>query len=338
MKTGLTRFHLEALLATLLIFSACSARPVATDPLPSWKGGGSKTAIMQFVRDVTTKGGPDYVAPEARIATFDNDGTLWAEQPLYFQLEFAMDRVRQLAPEHPEWKTTQPFQAVLENDAKALAESGTEGIVKLILATHAGMSTEEFGAIVRDWVNRARHPRFDRPYDSLVYQPMLELLTYLHDNGFQVYICSGGGVEFMRVFAEEVYGIPPERVIGSSIQSTFVLRNGKPVLERQPKFDSLNDKGVKPVNIRKVIGRRPIAAFGNSDGDLAMLQWTAAGAGKRLCLLVHHTDADREWAYDRKSHIGQLDKALDEAKERNWVVADMKRDWLRMFPAATKSR
>lgn len=317
----------RTVLGALLVLTACSAPPLA-----SWNDGEPKQAILRFVAETNARGVPE----QERIAVFDNDGTLWAERPLYFQLEFAMHRIRKLAPQHPEWKTTQPFQAVLEHDMEALTKSGTDGIVKLVLASHANMTSEAFSAAVREWIRSARHPRFDRPYSTLVYQPMLELLDCLRANGFRVYICSGGGVEFMRVFAEEVYGIPPEQVIGSSIRTKFEMRDGKPVLARLPDFDSLNDKGVKPVNIQKVIGRRPIAAFGNSDGDLAMLQWTAAGKTRSLCLLVHHTDAKREWAYDRNSHIGRLDKALDKAKKRGWVVADMKRDWNRVFPKTTK--
>ncbi|NOY41300.1 MAG: haloacid dehalogenase-like hydrolase [Planctomycetes bacterium] len=309
-----------------------AAMVCAADPLPSWDEGASKKAIVDFVERVTAKGSPDYVAPADRIATFDNDGCLWSEQPVYFQLLFAIDRVKQLAPQHPEWKTEQPFKAVLEGDKKTLAKAGMQGLAKLIMASHAGMTTDEFAQTVRDWLKTARHPRFKRPYDELVFQPMLELLDYLRANGFKTYIVSGGGIEFLRVFAEEAYGIPPEQVIGSSIKTKFELRDGQPVIVRLPEIDFIDDKEGKPVAINKFIGRRPIAAFGNSDGDLQMLQWTAAGEGPRFCLLVHHTDAEREWAYDRDSHIGKLDKGLDEAKRRGWTVVDMKRDWNVVYP------
>jgi len=304
----------------------------AEAPLPSWNDGASKKAIIDFVERVTNESGSDFIPPAKRIATFDNDGCLWSEQPIYFQLQFAIDRVKQLAPEHPEWKTEQPFQAVLEGDKETLAKSGMEGLAKLIMATHAGMTTEEFAQTVSDWLKTARHPRFQRPYNELVYQPMLELLAYLRENDFKTYITSGGGVDFMRVFAEEVYGIPPEQVIGSSIKTKFELREGRPVIVRLAEIDFIDDKEGKPVAINKFIGRRPIAAFGNSDGDLQMLQWTAAGDGPRFCLYVHHTDAEREWAYDRDSHIGKLDQGLQEAKRRGWTVVDMKQDWKVIYP------
>jgi len=302
------------------------------DPLPSWNDGPAKQAIVQFVKDVTTAGGPKYVRPEERIAVFDNDGTLWSEQPIYFQVAFAVDRVKAMAPRHPEWKTKQPFKAALEGDMKTLVASGEKGLVQLMMATHAGMTTEEFETIVKDWLAAARHPRFKRSYIDLVYQPMLELLAYLRANGFKTYVVSGGGIEFMRPWTEKVYGIPPEQVVGSSIKVKFELRDGKPVLIRLPEIDFIDDKAGKPVGIHKFIGRRPIAAFGNSDGDLQMLQWTTGGAGRRFGLIVHHTDGDREWAYDRQSSIGRLDKALDEARAKGWTVVDMKRDWRRVFP------
>jgi phosphoserine phosphatase len=308
------------------------ASAALADPLPSWNAGASRDAILDFVARSTTPGGADFVPPAERIAVFDNDGTLWSEQPVYFQLAFAIDRVKALAPEHPEWKTTQPFQAVLEGDMKTLAASGEHGIVELVMASHAGMTTDEFAAIVRDWLAKARHPRFDRPYTEMVFQPMLELLDHLRENGFSIWIVSGGGVEFMRVFAEEVYGVPPQQVVGSSIVTEYELRDGKAVLVRQPKLDFIDDKTGKPIGIHKFIGRRPIAAFGNSDGDLQMLQWTTRGRAPSFGLIVHHTDAEREWAYDRKSSIGHLDAALDEATERGWTVVDMKRDWKRVYP------
>ena len=302
------------------------------DPLASWNDGTAKQAIIDFVTAVTDKGGPDYVPPAERIAVFDNDGTLWSEKPAYFQLLFAIDHIKALAPQHPEWKTQQPFKAVLENNIEALAASGEKGLVQLIMASHAGMTTDEFEQIVTDWQATAKHPRFKRPYTELVFQPMLELLQYLRDNGFKTFIVSGGGVEFMRPFTETIYGIPPEQVIGSSIKTKFELRDGKPVLVRLPEIFFIDDKSGKPVGIQKFIGRRPIAAFGNSDGDLQMLQWTTAGRGKRFGLIVHHTDSKREYAYDRKSHVGRLDKALVEAREKGWTVVDMKKDWKVIYP------
>ena len=306
--------------------------PVAVaEPLPSWNDTPTKQAIVAFVESVATEGSPDFVPPAERIATFDNDGTLWSELPIYFQLQFAIDRVKATAAEHPEWKTQQPFQAVLEGDHSALTASGEKGLVQLLMASHAGMTTDEFAKAVKDWTLTARHPRFNRPYTEVVYQPMLELLSYLRANGFKTYIVSGGGVEFMRVFAEEVYGIPPEQVVGSSIKTEFEMRDGVPVIVRLPEIDFIDDKAGKPVAINKFIGRRPIAAFGNSDGDLQMLQWTAAGDGARFCLLVRHTDAKREWAYDRESHIGRLDEALDVAIKSDWTVVDVKQDWKTVF-------
>ena len=320
--------------------SLTSARTVsasgAAAPLPSWKNGPSKQDIIQFVQEVTNKSSPDYVLPADRIATFDNDGSLLSERPVYFQLLFAIDRVKALAPKHPEWKTKQPFKAVLDNDMKALAASGEKGLIELIMATHSGMTIAEFESIVKEWIKTARHPRFNRPYTDLVFQPMLELLAYLRANGFKTYIISGGGIEFMRPWTEQAYGIPPEQVMGSSIKTRYVYRNGNPALMRISEIDFINDKEGKPVGINKIIGKRPIAAFGNSDGDLQMLQWTAAGDGKRLMLLVHHTDNEREWAYDRKSHIGRLDKALDEARRRGWTVVDMKKEWKVIYPFELK--
>ncbi len=302
------------------------------DPLPSWNEGPAKQAIVEFVGIVTERSSPNYAPPEQRIVTFDNDGTLWAEQPVYFQGFFVFDRVRALAPKHPEWKEKQPFKAVLENDMKVLAATGEKGLTEMVTTTHAGMTTEEFETIVKNWLATARHPRFKRPFTDLVYQPMVELLDYLRANGFKTYIVSGGGVEFMRPWTEKVYGIPPERVVGSSIKIKFEIRDGKPALTRLPDIDFIDDGPGKPMGIQKFIGRRPIAAFGNSDGDLQMLQWTAAGEGPRFMLLVHHTDTEREWAYDRQSPIGRLDKALEEGQGRGWTVVDMKKDWNRIFP------
>lgn len=305
---------------------------LGASPLPSWNEGAVKQAIINFVAEVTDKSNPNYVPPAERIAVFDHDGTLWAERPVAFQFFFAIDRVKELAPQHPEWKTTQPFKAILENDMKALEASGEKGLIQLMMTTHTGMTTSEFEQIVTQWIDTARHPTTGKLYKEMAYQPMLELLDYLRANGFKTYIVSGGGVEFMRPWTEEVYGIPPEQVVGSSIKTGFELREGEPVLARLPEIDFIDDKEGKPVGIHKFIGRRPIAAFGNSDGDLQMLQWTEAGKGRRLMLLVHHTDAEREWAYDRESHIGRLDKALDEATAKGWLIVDMKNEWKNIYP------
>lgn len=305
----------------------------ADESLPAWKDGAAKQAITKFVATVTRKDSADYVETAERIAVFDNDGTLWAEQPMYFQAAFAVDRVRTLASRHPEWKTTQPFQGVLEQDAKAVADAGEHGILQIMAATHAGMTTDEFRTIVGTWLETARHPKLQRPYTELVYQPMLELLAYLRANGFKTFIVSGGGIEFMRVFAERVYGIPPEQVIGSSGVTHYEFNDGKPVLIKDAKLEFVDDGPGKPAGINRFIGRRPLLAFGNSDGDRQMLQWTAARSGVSLVALIHHTDAEREFAYDRQSHVGRLDQALDEAKARQWLVVDMKQDWLRVFPS-----
>jgi phosphoserine phosphatase len=304
----------------------------AADALPSWADGAAKSRIVAFVQDATDPRSRNYVAPAERIAVFDNDGTLWSEQPAYFQLAFAIDRVKALAPQHPEWKDRQPFKGVLEGDLKAVAATGERGLMELVMATHAGNTTDEFAASVRQWVKTARHPTLKRPYTELVYQPMLELLAYLRANGFKTYIVSGGGIEFMRVFAEEVYGVPPEQVIGSTIATKYELRDGKPVIVRQPKLDFIDDKAGKPLAINKFIGRRPIMAFGNSDGDFEMLEWTTAGAGPRLAAIVHHDDAAREFAYDRDSHIGKLQRGLDEGPRRGWTIISMKNDWKAVYP------
>jgi phosphoglycolate phosphatase-like HAD superfamily hydrolase len=302
------------------------------DPLSSWNDGSVKQAIVAFVARVTKQGSPDFVPPAERIATFDNDGTLWCEQPMYVQMAFVLDRVKELARKNPEWKSKQPFKAVLERDLKSLAAQGMKGAVQqLVAATHAGMPSEEFNRIAGDWIASARHPKFKRLYTEMVYQPMLEVLAYLHANGFKTYIVSGGGVDFMRSWTEKIYGIPPEQVVGSTGKLKYEMRDGKPVLMKLGEIDYVDDGPGKPVNIQKFIGRRPIAAFGNSDGDQQMLQYTAAGNGARFMMLVHHTDAEREWAYDRKSPIGKLDKALDEANAKGWTVVDMKRDWKRVF-------
>jgi hypothetical protein len=322
------------LLVASLVGVFVSAAPAADDPLPSWYDGAAKRAIVDFVRRVTTPGGTDFVPAPERIATFDNNGTLWAEQPMYFQLAFAFDRVKALAPHHPEWQEQEPFKSVLAGDLKGALAGGKKALVQLVMVSHAGMTTDEFAQTVKDWVATARHPRFNRPYTECVYQPMRELLAYLRANGFKTYIVSGGGVEFMRVWAEQVYGIPPEQVVGSTIKTTFEMRDGTPVLMRLPEVDFIDDHAGKPMGINKFIGRRPLLAFGNSDGDHQMLQWTAAGSGPRFMGLVHHTDAEREWAYDRTSHIGQLDKALDEALAKGWTVVSMQDDWKTIFPPA----
>jgi phosphoglycolate phosphatase-like HAD superfamily hydrolase len=308
----------------------------SADPLASWNDGAAKNAIIAFVARVTAEGGADFVPPAERIAVFDNDGTLWAEQPIYFQLAFALDRVRALAEEHPEWKTQQPFRAILENDKAALAASGEKGLREIVAATHAGISTEAFSVAVRRWIATARHPHFNRPYVSLVYQPMLELLAYLRANGFKTFIVSGGGIEFMRPWVEQVYGITPEQVVGSSgVVKLERGPDGRPMLVKEARIEFVDDGPGKPAGINRFIGRRPILAFGNSDGDLEMLQWTGAGSGARFLALVHHTDAAREYAYDRQSQVGKLDKALDEATARGWTVVDMKADWRTVFPLET---
>jgi phosphoglycolate phosphatase-like HAD superfamily hydrolase len=291
---------------------------------------------MAFVEKVTKEGSPDFVPVPERIAVFDNDGTLWAEQPMYFQAFFVFDRIKALAPQHPEWKDKEPFASVLKGDVKSALAGGDRALMEMVMATHTGMTSEEFAKIVKDWIATAKHPMTKRPYTEMVYQPMLELLAYLRANGFKTFVVSGGGIEFMRPWTENVYGIPPEQVIGSSGKTKFELRDGKPVLVRLPELNFVDDKGGKPVGINQHIGRRPIAAFGNSDGDLQMLQWTAAGTGARFCLYVHHNDAAREWAYDRQSHIGTLDKGLDEANAKGWTVVSMKDDWKTVFPGEKK--
>jgi phosphoserine phosphatase len=299
--------------------------------LPSWNEGATKQSILDFVAAITREGSPDFVPPAERIATFDNDGTLWVEHPMYTQLVFVLDRVKALAPQHPEWKDTQPFKAALEGDMKTLAASGEHGLLALVLATHSGMTVNEFEKIVLDWIATARDPRFKRPYTELAYLPMIELLGFLRANGFKTFIVSGGGIEFMRPWTERVYGVPPEHVVGSSIKTKFQMRDGRPELFRTAELNFIDDNVGKPVGINEYIGRRPIAAFGNSDGDLEMLQWTTMAGGRRLGLIVHHTDAEREYAYDRDTSFGRLDKALDAAALNKWTVVDMKNDWRRIF-------
>ena len=322
---------LRLLLASLLA-AAGLAHAQATDPLPSWNEGHAKARIVAFVHAVTDANGKDFVPAPERVAVFDNDGTLWSEQPAYFQLLFALDRVKALAPRHPEWKEKQPFKAALKGDMKALAASGERGLLTLIMATHAGNTPEEFRKIVRDWLATARHPKFKRPYNELVYQPMLELLAYLRASGFKTFIVSGGGIEFLRAWSEEAYGIPPEQVIGSSIKTKYVVKKGVPMLVRQPAVNFIDDKEGKPVGILQHIGRRPIAAFGNSDGDFQMLEWVTAGPGARFGLIVRHDDAEREYAYDRQSHIGRLAHGLDEGAKRGWTIVSMKNHWKQVFP------
>jgi hypothetical protein len=320
------------LVAAVFALAIATARAQPADPLPSWNDGSAKARIVAFVRAVTEQGGKDYVPPAERIATFDNDGTLWAEQPMYFQLLFALDRVKALAPKHPEWKTKEPFASLLKGDVSKALAGGEKAIAEIVMATHAGMTTEEFEKIVKDWIATAKHPKTGRRYTEMVYQPMLEVLAYLRANGFKTFIVSGGGIEFMRPWTEQVYGVPPEQVVGSSIKTKFEMRGGKPVLVRLPALDFIDDKAGKPVGIQSHIGRRPIAAFGNSDGDRQMLEWTQAGGSARLMMLVHHDDAAREWAYGPKSKIGTFsDSLMAEAEKQSWTVISMKNDWKRVF-------
>ncbi|MBK1632586.1 haloacid dehalogenase [Thiohalocapsa halophila] len=307
---------------------------VAADPLASWNDGEAKQAIIEFVATVTEPDSPDFVPKAERVAVFDNDGTLWVEQPFYTQLAFVLERLRELTDDHPDWRKEQPFKAALEGDKAALGEAGMEGLMQLLMATHAGLSSSEFADIAADWIATARHSRFERPYTELVYQPMLELLAYLREHGFKTYIVSGGGIAFMRPWTERVYGIPPEQVVGSQIALDYKLVDGEPTLVRKPEIAFIDDKAGKPVGIQRHIGRRPILAFGNSDGDYQMLEWTSAGPGRRLGLILHHDDAEREYAYDRDSHAGRLDKALDDAETQGWTVVSMERDWANVFPAA----
>jgi phosphoglycolate phosphatase-like HAD superfamily hydrolase len=326
----------KILATSLLIPLACITVARAADPLPSWNDTAPKKAIITFVEKVTKEGSPDFVPPNERIATFDNDGTLWAEQPMYFQLAFAIDRIKELAPKHPEWNEKEPFASLLKGDMKGVMASGEKGLLEIVAATHSGLTTDEFNEIVKNWIKGARNPKFDRLYIECIYQPMLELLTYLRANDFKTFIVSGGGVEFMRAFAEQTYGIPPEQVVGSSGVVKFQMRDGKPVLIKEAQIEFIDDGSGKPVGINRFIGRRPLMAFGNSDGDQQMLEWTTAGDGARFALLVHHTDGEREVAYDRNSHIGKLDKALDEASVKGWTVVSMKDDWKTIYPAVSK--
>lgn len=334
-----------ALTALMAFASSCASthtpeakepRPeaeAAVDPLPSWHDAGAKAKIMEFVRTVTDPDDPGFVEPSLRIATFDHDGTLWVEQPMYAEMAFALHRVRELAQVHPEWRTQEPFRAVLERDRQALVAAGSQALVEVVVASHTGMSATLFETIVEEWIRDARHPDLERPYTELVYQPQLELLRYLESKGFKTFIVSGGSVEFMRVFSEKVYGIPPERVVGSAIETRYEVQGGKPSLFRLQEIDFVNDKAGKPVGIHEHVGRRPILAFGNSDGDFEMLQWTTLGSGgSRMGLILHHDDAEREYAYDRASRVGTLDRALEAAEDSGWVVVSMKRDWKTVFP------
>jgi hypothetical protein len=329
----------------LMVFNACENRTQqradqnntkvveinASDPLPSWNNGNAKQAIISFVTAVTNKEHSAYVKPSDRIATFDNDGTLWSEQPYYFQLQFALDRIKQMAPQHPEWKKNPLLNAAINNDISKVFSFGEHGLIELVMTTHTGITTEAFSATVINWINTAKHPKTNRLYKKMVYQPMLELLNYLRTNHFKTYIVSGGGIDFMRPWTEDVYGIPSEQIIGSSGKVKFEFRDGKPVLIKLPEINFIDDKDGKPVGIYQFIGKRPIAAFGNSDGDLQMLQYTTSGSGKRFALFVHHTDSLREWAYDRTSSIGRLDKGLDEARSKGWTIVDMQKDWNKIF-------
>jgi phosphoglycolate phosphatase-like HAD superfamily hydrolase len=323
-----------AIAAACILVAGCAVPVRSADPLPSWNDGAARQSIVAFVAKVTQEGTGGYVPPAERIAVFDNDGTLWSEQPVYVQLAFALDRAKALAPQHPEWKTQEPFASLLKGDVSGALAGGEKAIAQIIMATHAGTTTEEFATIVQDWLGTARHPVTGRPYTGMVYQPMLEVLAYLRANGFTTFIVSGGGIEFMRPWTEQVYGIPPEQVVGSSIKTKYELRDGRPVLVRLPELNFIDDKAGKPVGIQQHIGRRPILAFGNSDGDFEMLEWTTAGDGARLGVIVHHDDAAREYGYDRKSHIGRLDRGLDEAGTRGWVVVSMMDDWRAIYPPA----
>ena len=339
MKT-LSRFTRSAIIVFFLLAIALNMPGVAQqvsitksgDPLPSWNEGASKQAIVDFVSIATDTAGDFFIPLNERIVVFDNDGTLWSEQPAYFQFYFIMDRVKQLAPAHPEWADTQPYKAALEGDMQGVIQSGTGALLTMTLVSDSGMNSEEFEQIVRDWIRTARHPQTGKLLKEMVYQPMLEVLDYLRANGFKTYIVSGGAIDLMRPWTGEVYGIPPEQVIGSSVRSVFEITDGVPEIKKLPEMEIFVDKAAKPVAIDKFIGRRPVAAFGNSDGDLPMLQWTAAGEGKRLMVYIHHTDSVREYAYDRASGIGRFDKGLDEARAKGWVVVDMKEEWKVIYP------
>jgi phosphoglycolate phosphatase-like HAD superfamily hydrolase len=326
-------------IATIFLLGAMAlgmAPSAFGDPLPSWNDTASKKAIVAFVEKVTTPGSPEYVDPAERIATFDNDGCLWSEQPMYFQAFYIFDRIKTLAPQHPEWKDKEPFSSVLKGDLKSALAGGEKALLEMAMATHAGLTDEEFRKVVGDWLATAKHPKTGMAYNAMVFQPMLELLAYLRAEGFKTFIVSGGGIDFLRVFAEKTYGIPPEQVVGSSIKAGYEVRNGKPVIVKLPEMNFIDDKEGKPVGIHQHIGRRPIFAAGNSDGDFQMLEWTTAGEGARFGMLVHHDDGDREFAYDRESHIGKLDRGLDEGPDRGWTIVSMKADWKSIYPDNAK--
>jgi phosphoglycolate phosphatase-like HAD superfamily hydrolase len=326
-------------IATIFLLGATAlgmAPSAFGDPLPSWNDTASKKAIVAFVEKVTTPGSPEYVDPAERIATFDNDGCLWSEQPMYFQAFYIFDRIKTLAPQHPEWKDKEPFASVLKGDLKGALAGGEKALLEMAMATHAGLSDEEFRKVVGDWLATAKHPKTGMAYNEMVFQPMLELLAYLRAEGFKTFIVSGGGIDFLRVFAEKTYGIPPEQVVGSSIKAGYEVRDGKPVIVKLPEMNFIDDKEGKPVGIHQHIGRRPIFAAGNSDGDFQMLEWTTAGEGARFGMLVHHDDGDREFAYDRESHIGKLDRGLDEGPNRGWTIVSMKDDWKSIYPDNAK--
>lgn len=316
---------------TLMILSSVTASQ-SQDPLPSWNDGPNKQAIIEFVTKTTDQNQASFIPPTRRIATFDNDGTLWSEQPLYFQAIYIFDRIRELAPEHPEWQQKEPYASVLNGDSKSALAGGKQALLEMLMGTHAAVTASEFSESVADWLASARHPDSGKPYTAMVYKPMLELLDYLRDNDFKVFIVSGGGIDFLRVFAEEVYGVPPEQVVGSSLKAKYEIRNGLPVIVKQAEVDFIDDKAGKPVGIHRYIGRRPILAVGNSDGDFEMLEWTSAGEGPSLAMIVHHDDAEREWAYDRESHIGRLVRGLDEGPQRGWKIISMKNDWNLIYP------
>ena len=329
MKLNLCILTLFAL--TLMILSSVTASQ-SQNPLPSWNDGPNKQAIIEFVTKTTDQNQATYIPPARRIATFDNDGTLWSEQPLYFQAIYIFDRIRELAPEHPEWQQKEPYASVLNGDSKSALAGGKQALLEMLMGTHAAVTASEFSESVADWLASARHPDSGKPYTAMVYKPMLELLDYLRDNDFKVFIVSGGGIDFLRVFAEEVYGVPPEQVVGSSLKAKYEIRNGLPVIVKQAEVDFIDDKAGKPVGIHRYIGRRPILAVGNSDGDFEMLEWTSAGEGPSLAMIVHHDDAKREWAYDRESHIGRLVRGLDEGPQRGWKIISMKNDWNLIYP------
>ncbi|NKK75451.1 haloacid dehalogenase-like hydrolase [Rhizobium leguminosarum bv. viciae] len=321
---------MKTMIRALILCLLAPVSVLAAD-LPSWNDGQSRQAIVDFVTKVTTEGGEGFVKPEDRIAVFDNDGTLWSEQPFYFQLGFMLDRIKALALEHPEWVETEPYKSVLKGDLKGMAASGEKGMLKLGMAAHAGMTTDEFAKIVKDWYATARHPKFKKPYSEMTFLPMRELLDYLRANGFKTFIVSGGGIEFMRPITQDAYGIPPEQVIGSTIATEYALVGDTPVLNRLPKVEFIDDGPGKPVGINKFIGRRPIFVAGNSDGDYEMLRWVTSGPTKGFGMIVHHTDAEREFAYDRESSFGKLNKAMDEADQRGWLLVDMKADWKKIY-------